>query len=433
MLATGLVLALLIGIFALILNGVKTKLTEQTVAQRWSSKGDYAQNTIFFSSKELVGTDKIRELRYEIMKSYKDKSVVASFEDTEETRANLVDCYCAFQTISLSTENGNGTFDAVSVGGDFFLFHPVHLLSGNYFSEDDLMNDYVLLDEETAWKLFGSTDVAGMRVSCFDRELYVAGVYERAQSEVDNLAAGGDSPRVFVSYDVLNTGEVQQIACYELLSPNPIPNFAYDVLHNINAFSQDNVKYIQNSTRFSYSRYLDLLKERKSREMRTDDIKLPYWENVARYKEGRMMYVALWQWICAIILFVIVFVNLMVFIAKHKPSKETFTKMGDKFSDWKRKRKTKTISFDAGEDLIPEKLYEEEDEEFEDLEEEPEYSEEEAENPYEGETVSDYEEQIVQNVEAEFAQETFDVYSNPANAYGYIDENGVKEEGTDDE
>jgi hypothetical protein len=271
----------------------------------------------------------------------------------------------------------------------------------------------------------------------------------------------------------LNTGEVQQIACYELLSPNPIPNFAYDVLHNINAFSQDNVKYIQNSTRFSYSRYLDLLKERKSREMRTDDIKLPYWENVARYKEGRMMYVALWQWICAIILFVIVFVNLMVFIAKHKPSKETFTKMGDKFSDWKRKRKTKTISFDAGEDLIPEKLYEEEDEEFEDLEEEPEYSEEEAENPYEGETVSDYEEQIVQNVEAEFAesqpefaagqeefagdqtafgedqakaadyiaesedvqeaQEAYDVYSNPANAYGYIDENGVKEEGTDDE
>ena len=50
MLATGLVLALLIGIFALILNGVKSKLTEQTVAQRWSSKGDYAQNTIFFSS-----------------------------------------------------------------------------------------------------------------------------------------------------------------------------------------------------------------------------------------------------------------------------------------------------------------------------------------------------------------------------------------------
>ena len=475
MLATGLVLALLIGIFALILNDSKSTLIEQTVAKRWSPEGDYAQNTIFFSPRALVGTDRIRELRYEIMKAYKEKSVVASFEDTEETNANLVDCYCAFQTISLYTENGNGTFDAVSVGGNFFQFHPVHLLSGNYFSDDDLMNDYILLDVETAWKLFGSTDVAGMRVNYFDKELYVAGVYERAQSEIDNLAAGGDNPRVFVSYDVLNEGEAaQQITCYELLSPNPIPNFAYDILHNINIFSQDQVKYIQNSTRFSYTRYFDLLKERKSREMRTDDIILPYWENVARYKEGRMMYVAFWQWVCAAVLFVLVFVNLMVFIAKHKPDKETFTKIGDKIAERRRNRKTKEISFDAGEDMIPEKLYEDE-EEFIDLEEELDreeaakaetavvaeevYSEEQAEAPAEMQTeyVESYSEaenagsEYVQNNEgyvepqteysagnetaenAEYVQESYDVYSNPANAYGYIDENEVKGEGTDDE
>ena len=472
MLSTGLVLLLLIGIFALVLNGAKKNLREQTVAKRWSKEGDYAQNSIFFSKSAQIGFENIRQLRYEIEKSYREKSVVATFEGEEGQAPNLKDCYSSFSSISLSTDYGNGSFTAIAVGGDFFYFHPVQLVSGNYFSEDDLMNDYILLDEDTAWKLFGSSDVAGMRVSCGPRELYVAGVYVRSKSEIDNLAAGGDEPRVFVSYDVLKSEAGENIICYELLSPNPIPNFASDVLTNIKLFPVDEVQYVQNSTRFSYKRYFDLLKNRKSREMRTDDIAYPYWENVARYKEGRMMYVAYWQWVCAAILFVIVFVNLMVFLAKHKPSKETFTKIGDKIYEWRGKRKTKQISFDAGEDVIPVKLYEDDDEALEEEDSEG-FSEEEQEEEivdpgeivHEEETVSaeyvqaemtqeevpaeyeqaeaaseevapaEYEqtEAVQEAVPAETTDEAYAVYSNPANAYGYITNENTEEEGTDDE
>ncbi|MBR3040502.1 MAG: hypothetical protein IKI20_07610 [Lachnospiraceae bacterium] len=80
--------------------------------------------------------------------------------------------------------------------------------------------------------------------------------------------------------------------------------------------------------------------------MRTDDIPFPYWENLARYKEGKLMYVALWQWILATVLFVLVFVNLMVFLVQHKPTKETFEKLMDKIREKRRAKKEGVIVFD---------------------------------------------------------------------------------------
>ena len=35
-------------------------------------------------------------------------------------------------------------------------------MSGSYFQEGDLMQDLVLLDEELAWILFGSSDLQGL-------------------------------------------------------------------------------------------------------------------------------------------------------------------------------------------------------------------------------------------------------------------------------
>ena len=86
--------------------------------------------------------------------------------------------------------------------------------------------------------------------------------------------------------------------------------------------------------------------------MRVDDIPYPYWENVARYREGRMMYVAFWQWILAGGLFLIVFINLMWFLTTHKPTKEKFDKFVDDLDRKRRAKRTKNITF-MGEDIEP--------------------------------------------------------------------------------
>lgn len=341
MLGTGAVMLILIGILALILLSAKNDLVDQNIAYRWSDKKDFAHNSIFFSTREAVDDKIIGHLRKEIVTGMEKKSIQATFDDDGELKTNMMDAYAAFGTLTLSSEiRKEKSYDAIGVGGDFFRFHPVYLRTGNYFDDDNIMQDYVLLDEEAAWELFGALDVAGMRVKLGDRDLYVAGVYRRAQSEIDNLAQGNEEPKVFVSYAVMKEANKDTaITVYELLSPNPIPHAAYSVLKDIKLFQADNVKYLENSDRFSYPHYYELLKARKGREMRTDDIRYPYWENVARYKEGKNMYLAFWQWNFAGLLALMIIINVIWFIVDHKPDKKSFEKIVDAVREKGRKKR----------------------------------------------------------------------------------------------
>ena len=123
------------------------------------------------------------------------------------------------------------------------------------------------------------------------------------------------------------------------MAPNPIPHAAYRVLNDIKIFDTDTYKILENSNRFSYVHYFDLLKEKKAREMRTDDIGFPYWENVARYKEGKMMRVAHAQWIIAGILTIMVLINVIWFLVDHKPTKKDFEKVVDSVREKRRKKR----------------------------------------------------------------------------------------------
>ena len=72
------------------------------------------------------------------------------------------DAYCAFGKTSVTGDHGSSDASVIAVGGNYFLFHPLELVSGTYFSESDVMHDRVVLDETLAWKLFGGSNLAGM-------------------------------------------------------------------------------------------------------------------------------------------------------------------------------------------------------------------------------------------------------------------------------
>jgi hypothetical protein len=102
----------------------------------------------------------------------------------------------------------------LGVGGDFFLFHPLRLLSGGYITGEDLMHDRVVLDEELAWKLFGGSDVAGLTVTISDKPYLVAGVVRREEDFADRRAYTAGAG-FFMAFDALSAAAGTGIGCYE--------------------------------------------------------------------------------------------------------------------------------------------------------------------------------------------------------------------------
>ena len=132
------------------------------MAERWIKTDDVAQISCFFSVDANITEDRIQEFQHSIDNALTEASVV---QESENPGARLwADAYSADGKISLASDRSSLEADAIGIGGDFFLFHPLKLVSGAYFSGNDLMQDYCIIDEDAAWQLFGSSDVAGMTV-----------------------------------------------------------------------------------------------------------------------------------------------------------------------------------------------------------------------------------------------------------------------------
>ena len=121
----------------------------QQMAGRWSEKKDVAQISCFFSSKAEVTEDTIQSFEYSLKNVLQEASIT---ETSENPSARLwVDAYRADGKNTLV--NGKNTLDAnaIGIGGDFFMFHPLKLITGAYFSGNDLMQDYCIIDQDAAW------------------------------------------------------------------------------------------------------------------------------------------------------------------------------------------------------------------------------------------------------------------------------------------
>jgi len=168
------------------------------------------------------------------------------------------------------------------VGGQFFLFHPLTLRSGSYISEHDLMQDRVVLDETTAWTLFGSPDVAGMSVTIEGKPYYVAGVIHR-EDDFASEAAYGDGAGMFLSYDAFYALTQRGISCYEIVLPNMISGFGLGLVKdNFDVGSGD---IVENTTRYGLKHLLSVIGDFGERSMRHNGVIYPYWENAVRMTE----------------------------------------------------------------------------------------------------------------------------------------------------
>lgn len=338
---TSAVLLMCFIVITVFMEAQKVSLEEQLQAKRWSEDEKYAQISLFLSEKEAVTAAWVNDLRYRIGNSLKSQSI----EPNNSLARIYVDAYAAFGNLTLQSERQSVCADAVAVGGEFFMFHPRKLFCGQYFSEEDIRKDLVVVDEDIAWQLFGSSDIAGKDIQIQGQYFTIAGVCTGAQNDLERMA-GNDAPTVYLSYDAMIelNGETP-ITSYEIVIPNPVKGFAVKMLEEQVNGGTGNLLLIENSSRFTYESFYDILKDKAERTMKTDDIVLPFWENVARVKEEKLANTAFVQ-ICILSVLVIYWIGaLIVFIVRHKPTKENMTglmqKMGDFTESIKNNRKRK--------------------------------------------------------------------------------------------
>ena len=255
------------------------QLTSQQLASRWSKEEEFAQISCYFSKDAGMTKDQIAPLERQIQEALKE----AASEDSDAGGRTWADAYSTEGQLTITSDRTSATVRAFGVAGDFFLFHPMKLLSGNYFGLDDVNEDGVILDENVAWQLFGSYNVAGMTVEIGNNAYPIRGVV-RSDSGLFSKAAEEEASTIYVSYAILEQqmgGEIG-IDSYELLVANPVHEFGVSSLKNALGIEESKYELVENSARFDLKHRLLLLKNFGIRSMNTKGIIYPYWENRAR-------------------------------------------------------------------------------------------------------------------------------------------------------
>ena len=302
-LAVNIALALAAAACFIGISSLSRLLPSQHEAERWqgASETKYAQLSCFIPVDETVSLNEIGAFREALVKKLHEAAIDVGTEDVLS-----VDAWSCVDKVSVSSALGKGDVSATAVGGEFFAFHPIKLISGSYISSSDLMQDRVLLDEDTAWLLFGGTDIQGMTFKINGVPFVVAGVIEREQ-DFASKKAYTDGMGIFMSYDGYNAAMnysasaaaaadssggtapaaagSADIQCYELVMPNPVKNFALNFVKE--KFPVKDAEIISNTGRYTVSNLWKLAKAFDERAMQTKGVLYPYWENAARCIENR--------------------------------------------------------------------------------------------------------------------------------------------------
>ncbi len=343
---------------------LRSSLDSQNMAQRWSPDGtEFAQISVFFPDSSSKNYN-VREAEL-LHECIENKMKQDSHKSKNEEADIFTDAYSSVISKSSVSIKDDYSFETqigvMGVGGEFFLFHPLELLSGNYIYVDELRNDRVVLDEEAAWKLFYSTNVIGMKVYINGVEAEVAGVVRHEDNKHVNEIYPEQS-LIYVHYSLLEQiGASTSLSAYEAVLPNPVDNYAKNIfLENYGVDTTSEVTdgknpedildmvIIDNTKRYSASNLYAGLKKFGKNSAVSRPIAYPYWENAARNLN---------TWLTLLFLLLLItgayiVITIIVFIAKlylnrkwHlKPFIEMLT---DKYTYKKRTRDYINIDIDS--------------------------------------------------------------------------------------
>ena len=272
-----------------------SRLTSQNAAKSWQGESEtsFSQLSCFVPVDEKLTLNQIYQFRTDTQKKLHEAAL-----DVDTDEQLFVDAWSCTGKALTSTDLGKGEASVIAVGGDFFRFHPLRLLSGSYLRESDLMKDRVLLDEELAWLLFGGTDLAGLTLRINGVPFVVAGVIEREQDFASKRAYTAGMG-LYMAYDAWKELEPDAgISCYELVMAEPVKGFAVNFAREKFPIGQGEI--VENTDRFAMASLLRLVTKFGTRSMQKLGVLLPYWENAARCMEDYCSLFVFLGWLFAL-------------------------------------------------------------------------------------------------------------------------------------
>ncbi|MCL2562930.1 MAG: ABC transporter permease [Oscillospiraceae bacterium] len=275
-------LLLLVGGLGLFFRHTTTMLPGQQAAGRWGGDaGRFAQVTVFLPEYGGLTQGTVNGLLSGIW-----GELVTEGLEPATPAGSPVFAYSAEGVLQVSSrDRGPVTVYATGVGGNFFLFHPVQLVSGSMLPVESINRDLVLIDETVAWWLFGATDVAGMELIIGGRTHLISGVY-RQNGDFASRAASGDTPHMFLYYDAMEG--MPPITAIEAVLPNPISGIAEEMFENAldgADMEEGDFVLVNNTDRYRVFSLLSVARDFGQRSMYRTGLRLPYWENAARMAE----------------------------------------------------------------------------------------------------------------------------------------------------
>ena len=281
------IFAVLVGI----LGKITRELSSQRIAERWVNEGgtSYSQLSIFYDRSEYIDLDQIYTMRVDIDKKLTENSIIA---ENESARIWL-DSYSTETEMTVYSPRTDYTTSADTVvtatGGDYFMFHPLKLLSGAYYTDDDFMKDRVILDRNLAWQLFGSNDIVGMTVLVNNSRYYIAAVVD-VESDDSSSMVYGEKPRMYMQYSAYKNmpseGHVP-ITTYEVCLPNTVKGLAESIVKDTVIGEENCHKILENSARYTLKNLFAVAFDGGKRVVDNSTIYYPYWENAARINEEK--------------------------------------------------------------------------------------------------------------------------------------------------
>ena len=215
------------------------------------------------------------------------------------------DAYCSFAVADIVYDHGDSENSAevsvYAVGGNLKAFHPMEYLSGGFLPVKAVDKYQIVLNDELAWKFFGSYDVVGSRVNLWGHDYAVIGVVK----EHDDTQF-----RAYIYYDCLEeycagleVPVTPAVLCYEVMLPEIVKGEAVTELKN-SLPSQD--FYVESITgRFGFGRVWDHMIPPGEMSAMLRGYELPYWEVSAQRCISRLF---AWEVIGVISLTAMIFV-----------------------------------------------------------------------------------------------------------------------------
>lgn len=267
-------------------------LPDQQITARWAGNEKYAQLSVYTEDTHSFVTDGIFMARVNIEKKLAENS----FASQRENARVWTDAFSSDQIkVSVSSERAASEASLIITGGDFFLFHPQDMLHGYYYSDDDTMQDRVVIDDVLAWQLYGASDIIGKPVIIDGKYYHVAGVYRRSENS-DTEKVYGSKPRIFMPYQGYSMiGGTAAFSCYEVCLPNSVSGLGKQMLMDSIGIEEENCRVVENSERFSLKNRFVMLRDSSTRSVVDIPIVYPYWENAARMAEDRSVVLLVMQ------------------------------------------------------------------------------------------------------------------------------------------